>query len=147
MLSMIGISEERTSVFLARELENTSTSGIITFTTVILNEGGDYDASSGVFTCRIPGLYFFSATLGKTISISLIDNISCWLHVNSSSKVWLYVNPIEYGQDFGYFSASASAALRLQKSDTVYLGGCTSFSNFYSIASSFSGILIQPDDL
>lgn len=145
---MICYSEERISAFSGRDLSGTNTSGVVTFTNVLLNEGGDYDASTGVFTCRIPGLYFFSATLTKLRSSSSpVDLIYCWIYVNLINTVRIYTDPTDDDTDNGSYSASASVALRLQRSDRVYLGGCSPASYFSSPRSSFSGFLIQPDDL
>ena len=50
------------SGFAANYLTRVDTNDV-RFTDVFYNEGNDYNATTGVFTCRIPDIYWFSATL------------------------------------------------------------------------------------
>uniref|UniRef100_A0A8D0C991 Collagen type X alpha 1 chain n=1 Tax=Salvator merianae TaxID=96440 RepID=A0A8D0C991_SALMN len=108
----------------------------IRFDKILYNRQQHYDPKSGIFTCRIPGLYYFA------------------YHVHvKGTHVWvgLYKNgsPIMYTFDEykkGYLDqASGSAVIDLMENDQVWLQLPNSESNgLYSseyVHSSFSGFL------
>jgi len=119
----------------------------IAFPYIGVNEGGDYNQISGKFTCRIPGLYWISAGIGKNIGAN-VSYIFCDVTINGQSfgnrELGLYADA-EHDDKSGYTS-SASGAFHLQTNDQVYVTHCTGQEHFYSGPSTFfSGTLIRPD--
>jgi len=106
----------------------------VTFSFIQYNEGNDYNATTGVFTCRIPGVYWFSATL-----LGSSDGV-CYFLLNGSAKVYI-------GYPGGnYDTGTASQVLRLRHGDRVQVGHCY---KPYTLPSdsldSFSGVLVKAD--
>ena len=113
-----------------------------------LNQGGGYDATTGEFTCRLPGLYVFH------------------VHAQTSGSHQAHLYLIhDYEETYGYVgklyadaaattdhqSASTSAVLLLKEGDTVRVRAWGSAvdrdSYFYDGgANSFHGFLVKPDN-
>ena len=117
----------------------------LAFATTVTNTG-DFDASTGTFTCSQPGNYFFSVTLVKNAS-ERVDEVICHLYKNGGHLVPIFSNPsaASHGGDFGYDSASNSAIVHLNRGDIVYLSYCSPVSSMYGY-SSFTGFLVKPDN-
>jgi collagen type X alpha len=111
----------------------------IPFDKILHNRQQHYNPQTGIFTCRMPGIYYFS------------------YHVHvKGTHVWvgLYKNgtPIMYTYDEytkGYLDqASGSAIIELTENDQVWLQLPNAESNgLYSseyVHSSFSGFLVAP---
>ena len=87
---------------------------VVTFDTVYVNIGGDFDPGAGLFRCRIPGAYYFSFTVGKfphrDLSVMLMRNRN-------------EVQAIVYEEGGGEERRvqSQSAMLQLDFGDTVWL--------------------------
>lgn len=129
------------SAFFAKGLEISDRIDVVTFTQVLLNEGGDYNSTTGVFTCRIPGLYFFSARIMKSSSSQLAY---CNIYKNTTWIVHIETNHVTSDQ-WGYFSSSATFLDTLTTGDEVYIGSCNAISSFYKPDCLFSGFLIQQE--
>ena len=131
-------------MFTASNLDTISGTNNVRFPTVLTNLGNDYNSSSGVFTCRIAGQYWFSASITK----STADNVGqtyCYIMINGSTKMEMY----HYERDplHAFFSMTASGGFHLNRDDRVQVGDCVHPDFLYSGGgeSYFSGVLIKPD--
>ena len=114
----------------------------IRFTRVKLNTGGDYSSTTGVFTCRVPGLYWFTATLTKQWNVD-VDFITCSIQLNGGEKIRLYGQPVD---DKGGYQLSSSLALNLTPGDRVQVADCFNADKIRSSPyTHFSGMLVRPD--
>lgn len=86
-----------------------SSSEIIQGSPILYNEGNAYNGT--VFTCPSPGLYLFQVTI-----LSSTNGKGVWIYKNSQQITFAYT-----GNGSPYESGSASAALRLNINDQVYL--------------------------
>ncbi|NXV06463.1 COAA1 protein, partial [Cettia cetti] len=108
----------------------------IKFDKILYNRQQHYDPRTGIFTCRIPGLYYFSYHVHAKGA-----NVWVALYKNGSPLMYTYD---EYKK--GYLDqASGSAVIDLMENDQVWLQLPNSESNgLYSsdyVHSSFSGFL------
>ena len=118
---------------------DTSSSNPLRFRNVVSNTLNGYNATSGKFTCQIPGLYLFTMMIMRNSGHAF--NSYCPIFVNGGHS------GIEADAD-GISAESPSSTntlvRHLNKGDAVYLV-CDFATNLRSY-SSFSGVLIQPDD-
>jgi len=106
----------------------------IRFPKVIFNEGSDYDSATGVFTCRIHGMYWFSAAIANVQTSP--GYIECFINVNGGGKIWIQSTN----------SGTGSAAFHLKIGDRVQIGHCVHQDKIHSSPLTyFSGVLIRPD--
>lgn len=114
---------------------------VLHFDKVTLNEQGDYNAETGRFTCRVPGVYYFAvhATVYRaSLQFDLMKNG----HVVAS-----------YFQFYGNWpkptSLSGGSLLHLIPGDQVWVQTALSeYNGFYSSTktdSSFTGFLVYSD--
>ncbi|XP_060586430.1 complement C1q-like protein 3 [Ruditapes philippinarum] len=115
---------------------DTSSVSILKYKVVYLNEGGDYNQSTGVFTCRIPGLYSFTATMFKTPGGR---ESYCYFYVNNHKYM-----PVSSGthDTSDNMSGSKTFVFMLKVGDRVYLSNCGGI-DLTNQQSSFSGFLVS----
>lgn len=111
--------------------------GTIVFSHVITNVGGDYNASTGQFTCRIPGVYSFFISIEKQLEV---NQAYCQLMKNNNTTIYVGSRSA-FIHDNTYQQASNSAVLELDIDDVIYLGKCSAPETF-TTKSTFSGTLL-----
>ncbi|XP_012723495.2 complement C1q tumor necrosis factor-related protein 5 [Fundulus heteroclitus] len=118
-----------------------SVADAVLFDTILLNEQGDYNAETGRFTCKVPGVYYFAvhATVYRaSLQFDLMKNG----HAVAS-----------YFQYYGNWSKPASLSggtmLHLVPGDQVWVQMALSeYNGFYSSTktdSTFTGFLVYSD--
>ena len=116
----------------------------IRFTHVITNIGGNYDTTTGVFTCQYPGLYVFALHLVKLYDR---DSVWCAIRKNGSYLVYVFSDP-DAASDGSYSGGTNSVVVHLVRGDRVDIGDCSSIANIYVHnhgETSFSGFLLKAD--
>ncbi|XP_022530971.2 complement C1q tumor necrosis factor-related protein 5 [Astyanax mexicanus] len=113
----------------------------VRFNNIVLNEQGDYNPETGRFTCRVPGVYYFSVHATVYHSSLLFDLMKNGNVVAS------------YFQFFGNWSKPASLSggtlMHLIPGDQVWVQmGMQEYTGFFSSSktdSTFTGFLVYSD--
>ena len=100
------------TAILTHDVSNLGDNQVIIFDRVQTNVGNDYNPRTGVFTCRVPGLYvFYVHTLaepGKHLETTISKNLNNMAYT--------------YAFDKEYFSSGSNmAVMDLQVGDTVLI--------------------------
>ena len=90
-----------------------------------------------MFTCRIPGIYWFSATLVSSVYGS------CYIKLNGATQGYIFVS----SYDGEYESGTGSEVFRLKQGDRVQIGGCDTSINLNGgdTINTFSGLLVKAE--
>uniref|UniRef100_A0A8C7ZHF6 Complement C1q like 1 n=1 Tax=Oryzias sinensis TaxID=183150 RepID=A0A8C7ZHF6_9TELE len=114
---------------------------ILHFDDVVTNIGGNYEGSTGKFTCKIPGTYFFI----YNVLMRGGDGTSMWADLNKNGQV--RASAIAQDQDQNYDYASNSVILHLDAGDEVFikLDGGKAHGGNSNKYSTFSGFLLYAD--
>lgn len=108
----------------------------VVFNTVITNANHDYDTTTGKFTCRLPGVYYFVFHSSHTANLCVI------LHKNQRRMASFCDHKTNTMQ-----VSSGGTLLHLAAADEVWLG-VNDYNGMVGIANSdsiFSGFLLFPD--
>ncbi|XP_036207812.1 complement C1q subcomponent subunit C isoform X1 [Myotis myotis] len=116
--------------------EHPASNSLVKFNTVITNPQGDYNTSTGKFTCKVPGLYYFVHHTSQTANLC----------------VQLYRNEVQMTSFCDHMSntkqvSSGGVLLRLQEGAQVWLR-VNDYNGMVGTVGSdsvFSGFLLFPD--
>ena len=144
LLVIIILLSEQKVAFTAYNLNNNSTStSVFLFRSAYVNDGSGFNTKTGKFTCKIPGLYYFSVTLTK--AYVKLPYVYAYLRINDESRLVMYWVP--YSDDMSEYEGTPltqSGTFRLYKNDVVYVYGNPG--NMYgALYSTFTGYLISAD--
>ncbi|TKC44454.1 hypothetical protein EI555_013953, partial [Monodon monoceros] len=114
---------------------------VLKFDDVVTNLGNNYDATSGKFTCNIPGTYFFT----YHVLMRGGDGTSMWADLCKNGQV--RASAIAQDADQNYDYASNSVILHLDAGDEVFikLDGGKAHGGNSNKYSTFSGFIIYSD--
>lgn len=114
---------------------------VLRFDDVVTNLGDNYDGSTGKFTCKVPGTYFFI----YNVLMRGGDGTSMWADLIKNGLV--RASAIAQDQDQSYDYASNSVILHLDAGDEVFikLDGGKAHGGNSNKYSTFSGFLLYAD--
>ncbi|XP_069333542.1 complement C1q subcomponent subunit C [Eulemur rufifrons] len=110
--------------------------GLVKFNAVVTNPQGDYDTSTGKFTCKVPGLYYFVYHTSQTANL-------CVHLYHNNVKVTAFCDHMSNTKQV----SSGGVLLRLQVGEQVWLA-VNDYNGIVGTEGSdsvFSGFLLFPD--
>lgn len=117
-------------------LQFPTANSLVKFNTVITNPQGDYDTSTGKFTCRVPGLYYFVYHASQTANL-------CVQLYHRDIKVTTFCDHLTNSKQV----SSGGVLLQLRVGEQVWLA-VNDYNGMVGTEGSdsvFSGFLIFPD--
>ena len=112
------------------------------FSTIITNIGEGYNTTSGKFTCRVEGIYFFALSLSKARTDTRIYGfVGCYIRKNYNKLIRAYIDPTADDTEKGGAEVSGFITISLSPGDIIDVGECCFNSSAYHSRSSFSGFL------
>ena len=122
-------------LFTARDMDQDKTKAgePAIFRTVWTNEGGCFDATTGVFTVKVPGSYVFTATAG---SVRSDNSIVADVTIDGTDYAFLRGSYTSVG--------SCSVAVMLSAGQKVWMKAYSTPGHYCYPEASFSGALITP---
>jgi hypothetical protein len=118
--------------FYAKGKKSITSGSPIIFNEVPVNEGGGFDAATGVFTTPVPGTYIFTASFKCDKETSY-------------AEVYIYANGSRYSSIYSkHSSAACSLSLQLKSDQEVWLQTWDNEDYINSDYLSFMGALVQP---
>ena len=112
---------------------------IITYTSSSINHGNDMNYGRGIFTCRIPGLYFFMYSMKTDYSERPVT-----VHLKKNG---IAANGLHSGWNAHIVTLSQSMILDLETRDAVWLeivGSDSHIGGSQVKINTFTGFLIHP---
>ena len=104
------------SAYLSHDIDAGIANYVITFNEVILNEGGYYDPTTGIFTCPWDGIYDISFFIGQRTEDKVSKGVWANLLVNNEKVAMAVVDA--YGQ-YQDLQGGNRVIIRLEKGDKV----------------------------
>ncbi|XP_053385726.1 uncharacterized protein LOC123538063 [Mercenaria mercenaria] len=90
------------------------------FSTVLYNDGGGYNSSTGKFTCPLAGVYNIATTLTKEWFYPT-GWVTCFININSSEKIGGDNRPYNTDEKKGSYTETLVGTFYLAKNDIVYI--------------------------
>lgn len=110
--------------------------GLVKFNTAVTNPQGDYDLSTGKFTCKVPGLYYFVHHTSQTANL-------CVQLYRNEVRVTTFCDHLSNSKQV----SSGGVLLKLQAGEQVWLA-VNDYNGMVGTEGSdsvFSGFLLFPD--
>ena len=125
-----------------RNYNDVSQGEVLEFESTDYNSG-DYNTTTGMFTCSVPGLYYFSVTLAAGGTFGNPRYVYFVIMVGNSQKSLGYSYSDNGYPNFG----TAHLVYRLSQGERVWVENLSSSARYRDIYynNHFSGVLISPD--